>query len=165
MSDDLGADSSPQQRGRNKIALRPPDADVPGGLTDDRFVLEPLGPQHNESDYAAWTSSMAHIHATPGWADHEWPIPMTLEQNLGDLVRHAADFVDRTGFTYTVLDPSTREVIGCLYLYPAKRDGFDVRVSSWVRADRAELDAPLYQSVTAWLAASWPFTAPDYAAR
>jgi hypothetical protein len=29
-----------------------------------QFVLEPLGPEHNEQDFAAWTSSMDHIIAT-----------------------------------------------------------------------------------------------------
>ncbi len=45
---------------------------------------------------------------------------MSLEENLVDLERHARDFVDRTGFTYTVLDPDD-DVIGCVYLYPAAR--------------------------------------------
>ena len=26
----------------------------PGGLIADAFVLEPLGPQHNDADHAAW---------------------------------------------------------------------------------------------------------------
>jgi hypothetical protein len=30
-------------------------------------VLEPLGPEHNEQDYDAWTSSMEHIAETPGF--------------------------------------------------------------------------------------------------
>jgi hypothetical protein len=141
------------------------DFEVPAGLTDDRFVLEPLGPQHNASDYAAWTSSMAHIRATPGFAGSSWPTPMPPERNLADLVRHADDFAARTGFTYTVLDPADGTVIGCLYLYPAKRDGFDAQARSWVRADRADLDRPLWQAVSAWLARRWPWAAVDYAVR
>src|SRR5512147_2591266 len=39
----------------------PPDFDVPLGLETSEFVLEPLGPEHNEQDYDAWTSSMKHI--------------------------------------------------------------------------------------------------------
>ena len=77
-------------------------------------MLEPLGPQHNERDYAAWTSSMEHIRATPGFLDSSWPHPMTLAENRGDLERHQQDFADRTGFTYTVLDPADGDVIGCL---------------------------------------------------
>jgi hypothetical protein len=44
----------------------PPDFDVPRGLETADFVLEPLGPEHNEPDYDAWTSSMEHIAASPG---------------------------------------------------------------------------------------------------
>jgi hypothetical protein len=73
--------------------------------------------------------------------------------------------VDRVGFTYTVLDPDSGDVIGCVYLYPSKHDGHDVDVRSWVRADRAELDKPLQELVTGWLARDWPFTDPDYARR
>jgi RimJ/RimL family protein N-acetyltransferase len=138
---------------------------VPGGLTDDRFVLVPLGPEHNEPDYAAWTSSMAHIRATPGFAGWRWPEPMPPERNLTDLIRHADDFAARTGFTYTVLDPADGDVIGCVYLYPSDRDGFDAQAHSWVRADRADLDRPLWQAVSAWLAECWPWRAVDYAAR
>jgi hypothetical protein len=46
---------------------------VPPPLTTDQFRLEPLGPQHNEADHAAWTTSIEHIRATPGFADTDWP--------------------------------------------------------------------------------------------
>jgi hypothetical protein len=146
-------------------SLVPEDFEVPGGIETPRFVLEPLGPQHNEADYAAWTSSMEHIRATPGFATGAWPKDMTLAENEGDLNGHARDFQARTGFTYTVLDPADRDVIGCLYIYPSKREGYDADVHSWVRADRADLDQPLYELVRSWLAQDWPFAAPDYAPR
>jgi hypothetical protein len=143
---------------------------VPRELVTAEFRLEPLGPQHNAGDYDAWTSSMAHIRATPGFAGRSWPTPMTPEENLGDLRRHAGDFAARTGFTYTVLDPGGR-VVGCVYIYPA-RAGADAPaaegvadVRSWVRADRAGLDVPLYAAVSAWLADVWPFTEVRYAPR
>ena len=41
----------------------------PDGLIAEAFVLEPLGPQHNEADHAAWMSSIEHIHAIPGFSD------------------------------------------------------------------------------------------------
>lgn len=128
-------------------------------------MLEPLGVQHNVADYAAWTSSIDHIRATPGFADWSWPEPMSLEENAADLVKHARDFADRTGFTYTVLDPASGDVIGCLYLYPSRRSGYDVDVHSWVRADHADLDKPLHDLVCQWLADAWPFQEPDYAER
>jgi hypothetical protein len=36
-------------------------------------------------------------------------------------------------------------------------------VRSWVRADRAELDAALHAAVHRWLDEDWPFAAVDYA--
>lgn len=139
----------------------PDGFDPPTGLATGRFVLEPLGPQHTESDYDAWTSSMEHIRATPGYADSSWPHEMTLEANRGDLERHARDFAARTGFTYTVLDPDSRQVVGCVYIYPSKRPDCDAQVQLWVRQSRAELDGPLWQAVRDWLSQDWPFTSVD----
>lgn len=140
---------------------------APTSLKADRFHLEPLGPQHNASDLAAWTSSIEHIRATPGYPDGSWPPEegMTPERNLADLQRHAADFAAGEGFTFTVLDPAGRDVIGCVYLYPSASAGHDVTVQSWVRADRADLDAPLAEAVRAWIRADWPWESPDLCGR
>ncbi len=151
----------------------PADFAVPGGLTAEQFRLEPLGPQHNAADYAAWTTSTGHIQATPGFAGESWPHEMSLAENLRDLERHAQDFAERRGFTYTVLSTSTGDVIGCVYIYPPRGAGQggasggepDADVSSWVRADHAELDSVLYHTVRAWLDRDWPFHSIEYAPR
>lgn len=141
--------------------------DPPTSLVTDRLRLEPLGPQHNGADLAAWTSSIEHIRATPGYPDGRWPPPdgKSLEENLADLRRHADDFTRRAGFTFTVLDPEDDDVIGCVYLYPTSSAEFDVTVQSWVRADRAELDAPLADAVARWLASDWPWQRVDRCGR
>jgi RimJ/RimL family protein N-acetyltransferase len=146
-------------------AFVPPDFVVPLRLEASEFTLEPLGPQHNERDYDAWTSSREHIHATPGWEESSWPREMTLAENRGDLERHAADFGNRTGFTYTVLDRATGDVVGCVYIYPLPDGEHDARVLSWVRASRAELDVPLWRAVSDWIASDWPFGSVEYALR
>ena len=151
----------------------PADFPVPDGLTTGEFRLEPLGPQHNTADYAAWTASIGHINATPGFPWGNWPHPMSLADNLRDLERHAQDFIARRGFTYTVLSTATGEVIGCVYIYPPRSQGQDHRqaggphaaVRSWVRADHAALDPVLYHAVRAWLDRDWPFRSIEYAPR
>ena len=150
----------------------PMDFAVPDGLTAETFRLEPLGPEHNAADYAAWTGSADHIRATPGFADRGWPHEMSLADNLRDLERHAADFAERRGFTYTVLSAESGEVIGCVYIYPPRGGGPDggtgerrAAVSSWVRADRAALDPVLYHTVAAWLESDWPFRSVEYEPR
>jgi hypothetical protein len=143
----------------------PPDFDVPLGIETPEFVLEPLGPEHNDRDYAAWTSSLEHVRATPGFAGGSWPHEMTADENRTDLERHAEDFRTRKGFTYTVLDLESRDVIGCVYIYPARDTDHDASVLSWVRVSYAQLDAPLSRAVSDWLAADWPFANVRYAPR
>ena len=143
---------------------------VPRELVTAEFHLEPLGPQHNVGDFEAWTSSIDHIRATPGFTPGSgggtWPDPgMTREENLADLRRHAEDFAQRRGFTYTVLARDSGQIIGCVYIYPLASAVGAADVSSWVRADQADLDGALHDAVSAWLNEAWPFTTVSYAPR
>jgi hypothetical protein len=139
----------------------PPDFAVPTEATFGDFRLVPLGPEHNAADYAAWTSSIDHIRATPGFPDGSWPVLMSASENLQDLERHAQDFRLRRGFTYTVLD-ATGDVIGCVYIYPSTDELIHAQVLSWVRVDRSDLDRPLYEAVRTWLRNDWPFGVVEY---
>ena len=149
----------------------PEDFVVADGLIAGEFHLAPLGPRHNEADYAAWTTSIDHIRETPGFPDGSWPREMSLSDNLRDLERHARDFAERRGFTYTVLSTTTGDVIGCVYIYPASGRGpggegrRHAHVQSWVRADCAALDPVLYDAVLAWVGRDWPFDSIEYAPR
>jgi hypothetical protein len=142
----------------------PADFTVPTEVTFDGFRLEPLGPQHNDRDHAAWTSSIDHIRATPGFPWGSWPVLMPPADNLRDLERHGEDFHLRQGFTYTVLDVAS-DVIGCVYIYPSGKEQLDAQVRSWVRADRSDLERPLYNAVRTWLQDVWPFQKVEYSAR
>lgn len=141
----------------------PADFTPPTALDHPSFRLRPLGPEHNERDHAAWSGSLDHVRATPGFPDGTWPSPMSLHENLEDLRRHRDDFDRRVGFTYTVLAPDgpveQADVIGCVYVYPDDEPGSDVHVQSWVREDHARLDATLATTVRAWLEGTWPWTA------
>jgi hypothetical protein len=106
---------------------------------------------------------MDHIRRSPGFDSvRSWPREMSLAENRTDLERHARDFRERTGFTFTVLDPHD-DVVGCVYVYPADDGVHDARVRSWVRASEAERDAALRQAVAGWLTSdAWPFVRPLY---
>ena len=156
------------------VPFVPASFEPPPGLFTAVFTLEPLGPRHNEADYAAWSSSIAHIQATPGFPGSSWPHEMSLAENLADLEMHARHFESRVGFTYSVLDPESGDVIGCVYIYPLRGGGdggasepstCEASVRSWVRADRAPLDEPLWRAVSAWLEEDWPFNRIEYATR
>ena len=135
----------------------PLDFEPPTSLETDRFRLEPLGPQHNEADLAAWTSSIEHIRSTPGYP-----------RQLASAQRHDARGEPQRPsppcrrlhaarrLTFTVLDPTDNDVIGCVYLYPTASEEWNVSVQSWVRADRSD---STYHSPTPSRAGS-PATGP-----
>ena len=141
----------------------PTDFEVPTRFIGTGYRLEPLGPQHNERDYQAWTTSVEHIRSTPGFNDWGWPKPMSLDDNLADLEMHARHFQDRVGFTYSILDGD--EVIGCVYIYPSEDEATDAEVRSWVTASTADIDETVWRELSAWLADDWPFRSVDYASR
>lgn len=145
---------------------------APERLVTDRLLLEPLGPEHNERDHRAWTSSIDHIRATPGfrpehWDGDEWPYPMSSEQNLADLADHAREFATGVAFAYTVLDPTDGDVIGCVYVDPVDPgDPDEARCRSWVRADCAQLDEELHRAVRDWLTGpAWGLAAVRFPGR
>ena len=143
-------------------AFVPDDFDPPTGFTAGDFRLTPLGPEHNDRDYVAWTSSMEHIRRSPGFPDGSWPRPMSLDENRADLERHARDFADRKGFTFTVID-SRDDVVGCVYVYPAKDGAHDAVVQSWVRESEAAQEAAFRRAIADWVMSdAWPFARPLY---
>jgi hypothetical protein len=57
-------------RSMQPASFVPAEFVVPSSLETPLFRLEPLGPQHNDADYAAWTSSLEHIRT---WLETAWP--------------------------------------------------------------------------------------------
>ncbi len=140
----------------------PTDFVPPTSFTAGDFRLEPLGPEHNERDYSAWSSSIDHIRSSPGFPDGNWPREMSLDENHADLERHARHFVDRIGFTYTVLDASD-DVVGCVYIYPTKDGVHDVSVQSWVTESESARDDAFRRAIADWITSdAWPFEQPLY---
>lgn len=86
---------------------------------------------------------------------------MTLERNLEDLVRHANDFEERKGFTYSILEDD--DVVGCIYIYPTKNPDHDAGISSWIRQSHAAVDREVRETLANWIDDEWPFDRPHYA--
>jgi len=145
------------------VHFLPTDFVAPRPVHTDQFRLALLGPEYNESDYAAWTSSIDYIRSLPGWTTSSWPRPMTIKENLQDCASHRARSSAGSDFAYTVLLPDRDEVIGCVYLKPTTPPHRGaVAVSSWVTPAHADLDKPLYEVVTQWLTDTWPWSVVHY---
>jgi hypothetical protein len=58
-----------------------------------------------------------------------------------------------------VLTPDGTKELGCVYIRPSRKAGYDAQVSMWVTAERfaAGFDPELLADVKQWLAEKWPF--------
>ena len=144
----------------------PDDFLVPDRLETSRIRLRPLTIHDAEKDFDAVMTSESRLRTVfdPGG---EWPLGLTLEQNVIELGWHQVEFQLRTSFAYTVVSPDERAVLGCMYIYPTQKFGHDVEITVWVRESEAQtgLDEHLFETVKSWIARSWPFSNPAYPGR
>lgn len=147
---------SPEPQQRSVTPFVPADFSVPQYLDTERFRLRMLTIHDLELDYAAVTSSTEHLQTV--W-NNDWPLGLTLEQNLIDLGWHQKEFQRRSSFAYTVVKLDESQVLGCVYIYPPSKRDFDAEVYLWARASELPtgLEHELEVRVRNWLAESWPF--------
>lgn len=133
------------------------DFDVPQQLETESFRIRMLTVNDVVKDYDAVISSAEHLKAI--WPDSGWPDGLTLEQNLIDLGWHQKEFQRRSSFAYTVVTLDETRVIGCVYIYPTRKNGYDAEVYFWRREGGMDspADAKLHAAVKTWLAETWPF--------
>jgi len=130
---------------------------IPRQLETDEFTLRMLTVNDVVKDFDAVMSSAEHLKAI--WPDSNWPDGLTLEQNLIDLGWHQKEFQRRSSFAYTVITPDGARVIGCVYINPTRKRGYDAEVYLWAReaAIGSPPDAKLLAAVKGWLKKEWPF--------
>jgi hypothetical protein len=136
----------------------PPAFDVPRTFDTAEFRLRVLTVNDVVKDYDAVVSSADHLK-TKVFPGGSWPDGLTIEKNLIDLGWHQKEFENRTSFTYTVVDLQEARVLGCVYIYPSRRAGYDAVVYLWARQSELAggLEDRLHVAVKAWLAKDWPF--------
>jgi hypothetical protein len=147
------------------LTFVPADFVVPEKLETDEFRLRMLTVNDVVKDYDAVISSTEHCKTI--WPGLGWPVGLTLEQNLIDLGWHQKEFQIRRSFAYTVVNPSESTVLGCVYIEPTKRVGYDAVVFLWARQSELAngLEDRLYKAVEDWIANAWPFTSVAYPGR
>lgn len=109
------------------IPFIPADFTVPERLETAEFRLRMLTVNDVVKDYDAVMSSVDHCKTI--WPGGKWPEGLTLEQNLIDLGWHQKEFQIRRSFAYTVTTPSEAMVLGCVYIEPTPKIGYDAVVS------------------------------------
>jgi hypothetical protein len=155
----------------------PEGAPVPEELRTEDFLLRPLRTTDVELDYEAVMESRAMLRR---WAGGSWPgDDFTLEENLSDLELHEREHLDREAFTYTVMNPTGTECLGCVYITPLERflrqgkvseaelsrvGDYEGVVRFWARASRLtdNLDQRLLNALEAWFSREWAFSRVVY---
>jgi hypothetical protein len=147
------------------VPFVPLDFKVPQTVETDEFRLRMLTVNDVIKDYDAVMSSVNHCKTI--WPSLGWPEGLTLEQNLIDLAWHQKEFQTRRSFAYTVVNLAESAVLGCVYIEPTKRVGFDAVAFLWARQSELAggLEDRLYARVKNWLEADWPFKSVAFPGR
>jgi hypothetical protein len=137
--------------------LVPDDFEVPNRLDADSFHLRMLTVNDLVKDYDAVMSSEARLKGSMS-PDSKWPAGLTIEDDLVDLGWHQREFRLRRSFAYTVMSPDESVCLGCCYIYPSDKSGFDAKAFWWVRSSALAggLDDRLGAAFRAWLQSHWP---------
>ena len=124
---------------------------VPEKLETEEFRLRMLTVNDVVKDYDAVMSSVDELK-TIG-QDSDWPVGLTLEENLIDLGWHQREFLTRRSFAYTVVSLDETRVLGCVYINPTRKREYDAEVYLWARETKlgVGLDASLCSAVKLWL--------------
>ena len=147
--------------------LVPSDFKVPAVFENEHFRFRTLTVNDTVKDYDAVMSSKEHLRGVFGPND-TWPEDdLSLEQDLIDLGWHQKEFQIRSSFAYTVVALDESRVLGCLYIFPATKPGYDAEITMWVRADIVDdgYDEILFYTVTEWIDKEWLFEKPAYPGR
>ena len=142
----------------NSRPIVPKDFTVPERLIGDGFHLRMLMVDDLIKDYDAVMASRDTLPKIlrPG---STWPGTLTLTEDLIDLGWHQREFTLRSSFAYTVMDIDERQCLGCCYINPSDRLGYDVVAWYWARGDQLSsgLEERLGKVFRSWLTRDWPF--------
>jgi hypothetical protein len=140
---------------------------IPLGIETKDFRIRILTINDVVKDYDAVMSSSNHLRGIFG-PSSSWPsADLTLEQDLIDLGWHQKEFQIGSSFAYTVMSLDESSCLGCVYIDPSEKAGYDAKVILWVRQSeiRKGLDEKLFSAVKIWLSEEWWFATVAFPGR
>lgn len=143
----------------------------PKSLKTDAFVFRPITAADAELDYAAVMESREYLRH---WEQSTWPEDdFTVADNREDLAKLEKWNAEHMAFTYTVLDPTETECLGCVYIFPTNASIFqkaqirrvdrtqwddrEAAVYFWVRKSQlgGQKDSVLLETLRKWIDSDW----------
>ena len=167
----VGLFLSPSMQAQESIAkptsFIPDSFDPPTLVQTPEFIVRPLGPELVDVDYVAYMSSIEHLQKTFSRST-SWPHEnLTMSDAMIDMENEERRFNARESFAYAVLSLDETVELGCVYVYPSSKPGFDAVIRLWVTQEQYSLgfDPALLAWTKQWVSAAWPFKNPAYPGR
>lgn len=125
----------------------------PIGFEQSGIVVEPISVTHVIIDFEAVYVSRHKLHEKYA-TQSNWPLNITLHDNLVDLGWHEKEFRDGSSFAYTITNHSRSKCFGCIYITPTMEGP---TLSFWLRSDGA---SPINETsfeiiIRNWLTTAW----------
>jgi len=145
----------------------PESIKIPSGIETDDFRIRILTINDLVKDYDAVMSSIDHLKGVFG-KESSWPSQdLSIEQNLVDLGWHQKEFEIKNSFAFTVMNLDESKCLGCIYIDPSEKSGYDAKMICWVRKSEIAngLDEKLFCTVKLWLEKEWWFSSVAFPGR
>lgn len=158
------------------MAFNNDDFHVPAELRTDEFLLRPILASDAKRDYEAVMESREFLRQ---WEQSSWPEDdFTVDANREDLAKLERRHTDGESFTYTVMDPTETQCLGCVYIFPtaarlfsraqisaidgARWSAYEAAAYFWIRKSRLaeRLDRRLLEALGPWLELVWRLEHP-----
>ncbi len=146
------------QAGPAAVPFVPDNFNVPTLYETATYKLVPLGPDLAKHDYDAYMSSIEHLRKT--FSSGRWPHEnLTMDDARKDVEGEISRFKARRSFTYAVLTPDGSREMGCVYISPSPKEGYDAVLRTWVtQADFDKgFDEVLLKEMKEWVGKTFPF--------
>lgn len=153
------------------MAFNTDDRLAPTEQRTDEFLLRPIRVSDAELDYEAVMESREFLRK---WEQSTWPEDdFTVEANREDMIKLERRHSAGESFTYTVMNPTESQCLGCVYILPtgtkmlskakissiddAQWSDYEAAVYFWIRKSRLAdgLDRRLLDAIGPWLAPRW----------
>ena len=141
----------------------PTEFNIPSTFETKNYRLRMLTVHDLVKDFDAVISSSVKLREV--WPASDWPLGLTLEENLVDLGWHQREFTTRRSFAFTVVTLDETRVLGCVYINPTRKKNYDAEIYLWTRTAEKETDPTdeqLLTTVENWVAQEWPFVSPAF---
>jgi hypothetical protein len=141
--------------------------DVPEGFETTRFRLRHITIHDVVKDYDAVMTNRDQLWSQFGecWG---WPREdLSLEQDLIDLAWHQKEGQLKRSFNFAILTLDEKRLLGCFYIDPPGKEGYDAELYLWVRRDGvpADMEVEVLGEVKKWTRENWPFQKPAWPVR